>query len=127
MTVSDKKRILIVDDDPHITDMLGIMLELHGYQVQKAHGTAQGMAAVAADPPDAIVVDMMMPHVSGIELCRYIRRDPATANLPVIFFSARANENHIQQAMLAGATAYLKKTVSREEILRVVDSALLIS
>jgi len=118
------QRILIVDDDPEVTDMMAVLLELHGYEVRKVYGTMQGMTMVMADPPDLVLLDMMMPHLSGLELCRYIRRDPALAKLPVIFFSARANDDQVREAMLAGATAFVKKNVSKDELLSAVRAAL---
>ncbi len=119
-----KKRVLIVDDDPEITTMLQVMLELHGYEVRLAHGVAQGMAALTADPPDVMFLDVMMPQISGLELCRYVRRDPRTERLPVIVFSARSNDENVRQAMAFGATMFLKKTANREELLEAIDRAL---
>lgn len=124
MVEGAKKRVLVVDDDPEITTMLEVMLELHGFAVQVAHGAAQGMAALAVDPPDVVLLDVTMPHVSGLELCRYVRREPHLAKLPVIVFSARANDEHVQQALEVGATMFLKKTASRDELLGALDRAL---
>jgi CheY-like chemotaxis protein len=118
------QRILIVDDDPEVADMMAVMLELHGYEVQKVHGTMQGMTAVLADPPDLVLLDMMMPHLSGLELCRYIRRDPALFNLPIVFFSARSDDAQQREAMIAGATAFVKKTAGKDELLDTIRSAL---
>lgn len=118
------KRILIVDDDPDVTDMIAVLLELHGYDVRKVYGTMPGMTTVMADPPDLVLLDVMMPHLSGLELCRYIRRDPALFKLPVIFFSARASEEQVGEAMAAGATSFVKKTASKDELLAAIRSAL---
>ncbi len=119
-----KKRVLIVDDDPEITTMLQVMLELYGYEVRLAHGVAQGMAALTADPPDVMLLDVMMPQISGLELCRYVRRDPRTERLPVIVFSARSNDENVRQAMAFGATMFLNKTANRDELLAAIDRAL---
>ena len=121
---TQKKRILIVDDDPEITTMLQVMLELYGYEVRLAHGVAQGIAALTANPPDVMLLDVMMPQISGLELCRYVRRDPRTERLPVIVFSARANDENVRQAMAFGATMFLNKTANRDELLAAIDRAL---
>ncbi len=124
MAEGSKKRILVVDDDPEITTMLEVLLDLYGYEVRIAHGAAQGMAALTTDPPDVMLLDVMMPHVSGLELCRYVRREPRLAHMPVIVFSARANDEYVRQAMEVGATLFVKKTASREELLGAVDRVL---
>ena len=124
MAKADKKRILVVDDDPEITEMLHIILDLAGYDVRVAHGTAQGMAAVNADPPDLIMLDVMMPHLSGLELCRYVRRDPRTMQLPIILLSALASADKVAEGMEAGATAYLTKAVGRDKLLQTIHDAL---
>ena len=124
MAERTKKQILIVDDDPNITNMLGTMFELYGFNVRMAHGTAQGMAAVTAEMPDVVLLDVMMPHLSGLELCRYVRRDPRTAKLPVIIFSALGNEEHVRAGLAAGATAYVKKTSSKDELMKAIADAL---
>ncbi|MBI5292721.1 MAG: response regulator [Chloroflexi bacterium] len=124
MAEADKKRILVVDDDPEITEMLHIILDLAGYEVRIAHGTAQGMAAVNADPPDLIVLDVMMPHLSGLELSRYVRRDPRTMRLPIVMLSALASADKVREGMEAGATAYLTKAVGRDKLLQTIEDAL---
>lgn len=119
-----RKRILVVDDDPEITRMLQLMLEFNGYEVKRAHGTAQGMASLGAEIPDLVLLDFMMPHLNGIELCTYVRRDPRTAHLPVIMYSAAANEDNVQAAMEAGATRFVHKTSDSEQLLQIVKEVL---
>jgi two-component system response regulator ArlR len=117
VTDQPKKTILVVDDEPEITRMLQLMLEHEGYEVRRAHGAVQGMSLVN-EVPDLVLLDIMMPHLNGPELCSYIRRDPRTAHVPVIIYSAVYTEQSVKSAMDAGATRYLHKMVSVEELLR---------
>ncbi len=119
-----KKRILVVDDDPEIARMLQLMLEYHGYEVKRAHGTAQGMTSLETEIPDLVLLDFMMPHLNGIELCSYVRRDPRTARVPVIMYSAAAGEENMQAALEAGATRFVHKTSASDELLQVVKEVL---
>lgn len=114
----------MVDDDPETTRMLQILFEHYGFEVRRAHGTAQGMAALATDVPDLVLLDFMMPHLNGAELCSYIRRDPRTASVPVIIYSAASNDDYVQAALEAGATRFVSKTISREDLMTIVNEVL---
>jgi len=124
MVEQTRRIILVVDDEPEITRMLQVMLEHHGYTVRRAHGTAQGMHILESEPPDLVLLDLMMPHLSGVELCGYIRRDPRTAKVPVIVYTAANNDEVVRSAMEAGATKFLSKTVDRAELIKAIDEAL---
>ena len=124
VTAKTQKLVLVVDDEPEITKMLELMLEYEGYEVRRAHGTAQGMAILETETPDLILLDSMMPQMSGLELCRYVRREPRTAHIPVIVYSAAAGDQSVKMAMDAGATRYVRKTVSGEELLKTVREML---
>ena len=120
MNKTSTKHILVVDDDPEITRMLQIMLEHFGFEVKRAHGTAQGMTMVEHAVPDLVVLDFMMPHLSGVEMCSFIRRDPRTAHVPVVIYSAASGDDDIQAAMAGGATRYVLKTAGSEELMKVI-------
>src|SRR5262245_57661920 len=124
MTVRAKRQILVVDDEPGITRMLQFLFEHHGFEVKRAHSTAQGMSMLAAEIPDLVVLDFMMPHLTGVELCRFIRRDPRTSHVPVIVYSAVSNDENIQAAMEAGATRFLEKTVDQDVLLKAIIETL---
>lgn len=117
-------KILIVDDEPDTAKMLGLMLGMHGYEVATVHGTAAGMNAVVREKPDAIVLDVMMPDLSGLELCRYVRRDPAMSGTPIVIVSARAQPEDIREGLIAGATSYLTKPVSQAHLVQAISDAI---
>ena len=119
-----KKQILVVDDDPDMTKLLQMILEYNGFEIKRAHGTAQGMQQLANYAPDLVMIDYMMPHLTGLELCGYIRRDPRLANIPVIVYSAMNTEEAIETAMKAGATRFVQKTSSNDVLVTVIKEVL---
>ena len=119
-----KKRILLVDDDPDITAMLKLMLQVNGYEVRIASNPAQGMIALQSDVIDAMVVDVMMPNHSGLELCRYVRREPSFAKLPIVIYSALGDTESVRAGLDAGADTYIEKTASKDQILKAISAAL---
>ncbi len=80
--------------------------------------------AIRRNKPDVLLLDVMMPGVSGLELCRYIRREPDLAALPVVLISAKGRPEDVRAGLEAGATVYLRKPVSQDELLEGVKNAL---
>jgi len=111
-------RVLVVDDDPTVSDVVRRYLEQDGCQVRLAADGADGLAAVAADVPDLVVLDLMMPGIDGIEVCRRLRRQlPA---LPVIMLTALGEEADRVLGLEVGADDYVTKPFSpRELVLRI--------
>lgn len=116
MSEQQAQRVLVVDDDPETAHMLGLMLELQGYAVERVNGTAQAINSVNRERPAAVVLDVMMPGVSGLEFCRYVRREPGLADLPIVIVSARARLEDIREGLDAGANEYLTKPIATEEL-----------
>ena len=107
-------RVLIVDDDPTVSDVVRRYLEQDGCAVRLAADGADGLAAVAADRPDLVVLDLMMPGIDGIEVCRRLReRD---ANLPVVMLTALGEEADRVTGLALGADDYVTKPFSPREL-----------
>jgi CheY-like chemotaxis protein len=125
-TINVKKfnTILVVDDEPETARMLGTMIEMNGYTVLKAHGPAKAMQLIQNQVPDLLVLDVMMPGVSGLELCRYLRREPRFQNLPVVIVSAKAQPEDIYEGLAAGASAYLTKPISTKTLIKTIQELL---
>ncbi|MBT6287059.1 MAG: phosphate regulon transcriptional regulator PhoB [Oceanospirillales bacterium] len=109
------RRVLIVDDEPAVREMLAVALEMAGFEVKEAEDASTALHQVASSLPDLMLIDWMMPQVSGLELCRRLRRNPDTANIPLILLTARGEED----AKITGlevADDYITKPFSPREL-----------
>ncbi len=114
-------RVLVVDDEPQIRRSLQVNLEGKGYQVLTAEDGEQAVQVMAHQPPDVIVMDLLLPGIDGIELTRRIRKDSA---VPIIFLSAIGEEQKKIDALEAGADDYVTKPFSVDELLARIKSVL---
>ena len=103
---------LIVEDEIETAEMLAEMMSLSGYQVKKSFGGASSIHLISRSQPDILLLDVMMPDLSGLEILRYVRRDPALTHIPVIVISAKSLPKDIEEGFGAGANAYLTKPVA---------------
>ncbi|MDP9033658.1 MAG: diguanylate cyclase [Myxococcota bacterium] len=102
-------RVLVVDDSPSIRALLGKTLRGHGHEVDEASDAETAAERAAAAPPDVIVTDLVMTGLSGVQLCRVLRNDPATAHIPVVLLTASGDKRSRFWARSAGAAAYVSK------------------
>lgn len=102
-------RILIVDDEPINLKVLAAHLVRWGCTVHAAPGGREAISAVPEFEPDLILLDIMMPEVSGFDVCRILQADPATGGIPIIFLTAVAGEQAMMQGLAAGARDYITK------------------
>ena len=117
-------RILVVEDDPDIADLVARYLDKAGFASERAASGRDALTAIAARPPDLLVLDLMLPHVDGLEVCRVIRRNDATAGLPIIMLTARAEESERIVGLELGANDYLAKPFSPNELVARVRALL---
>jgi DNA-binding response OmpR family regulator len=120
----ETKKILIVEDEPDTAEMFAEMLRLRGYRVYKSYGSASAMKQLILDKPDAVMLDIMMPDISGLEVLQFMRRDPSMENIPVIVVSAKGLLSDIKTGMDAGATMYLTKPVAFSELIKAVEESI---
>ena len=123
------KTVLVVDDDPDIRELITWKLSQAGYTtLAAADGEAGLAAAVAGDAegrvPDLVVVDWMMPKMTGIEVCRALRDNPVTARIPIILLTARADEAEVERGFAAGVDDYIVKPFSPREMLGRIQAVL---
>jgi pilus assembly protein CpaE len=118
-------KILVIDDEADLLEMMRLVLEQRGGHeaVLSAEGP-DGLAKAQADPPDLAIIDVMMPGMTGYDVCRQIRADPATASIPILILTARAQPMDRQAAIDAGANDYMTKPVMMVELLERVDALL---
>ncbi len=102
-------RVLVVDDSPSIRALLGQTLRGHGHEVEEAPDAETAAERAAANPPDVVVTDLVMTGLSGVQLCRVLRNDPATAHVPVVLLTASGDKRSRFWARSAGAAAYVSK------------------
>ena len=115
-----KPKILVVDDEPDALEVLGFKLKEAGYTPVFAADGLKAIAAVRIERPDLIVLDLMLPEIDGLEVCKILRRDPATASIPVIMLTAKAAEMDRVLGLELGADDYVTKPYSpRELVLRI--------
>ena len=104
-----RKKVLIVDDEEELLTALGIRLELMNFSVVKASTARETFEKIKSERPDLIILDIHLPGLNGIEICDVLQKDPATANIPVIFLTADSDELTEMSAKSAGAFSFLLK------------------
>ncbi len=119
-----KPHILVVEDEKALVELLRYNFEKAGFRVSAAGDGEAALAAVADDQPDLVILDWMLPQVSGLEVCRQIRRRKATRNLPIVMLTARAEEADRVRGLEIGADDYVAKPFSPAELIARVRSVL---
>jgi two-component system phosphate regulon response regulator PhoB len=119
-----QKKILVVEDERPIREMLVFNLGRAGYQVRPAADGREARAAIADGRPDVVLMDWMLPDISGLELTRQLKRDPETREIPIIMVTARAEEDDRVTGLDGGADDYLVKPFSPRELLARIRAAL---
>ncbi len=120
----DTASILIADDDPDIRDLVAFKLEQAGYDVTAVDNGLSALEAIQQHLPHIAVLDVMMPGLSGIDVCRQLRAESATATLPIILLTARAQEGDVETGFGAGADDYVVKPFSPRELVSRVEAVL---
>ncbi|MBW4669290.1 MAG: response regulator [Cyanomargarita calcarea GSE-NOS-MK-12-04C] len=114
--------ILVVEDSPSELELMSHYLKESGYNVIKATGAKEALEKALLEKPDVIVTDVVMPGMSGFELCRYLKKDPNTQKVPIVICSSKNQEIDRLWAMRQGADAYVTKPYTREQLLRAIKS-----
>jgi len=109
--------ILIVDDIPRNLQVLALLLDKAGYRVSMAMDGAKALEMVKVEPPDLILLDVMMPDLDGLEVCRRLKADAAVREIPVIFLTAKAELEDLQEGFRLGAVDYVTKPFRGAELL----------
>ncbi|MCK6556000.1 response regulator [Candidatus Binatia bacterium] len=119
-----KRRILIVDDNPDSTTIMRGILEPRGYAVRVADRGATAIEMVKADPPDLLLLDVMMPEMSGFEVLQRIKSDSSTGRLPVILVTAKTQDEDLVSGYQYGADYYITKPFTAKQLLYGIDLVL---
>jgi two-component system, OmpR family, phosphate regulon response regulator PhoB len=114
------ERILVIEDEPDIAEVLEYNLEKEGFAVETVRRGDAGLEAIRRQPPDLLVLDLMLPGLDGLEITRLLKRDPGTARLPIVMLTARGDELDRIVGLELGADDYIPKPFSpREVVLRI--------
>lgn len=119
-----RERILVVDDDPDILQFVRMNLELEGFDTRTAESGKEGLAMAKEQPPDLVLLDVMMPGMDGLTVLKHLRTNPATANCPVIILTAKVLADDRVRALDLGADDYVAKPFELTELLARVRSVL---
>ena len=113
----DKKRILVVDDEKDLVETLTYRLEANNYEVIMACDGQEGLEKARSANPDLIILDLMLPKLDGYKVCRMLKFDEKYKRIPIILFSARAQENDKKMGEDVGANAYVTKPFEPQALL----------
>ncbi|HET7499297.1 MAG TPA: response regulator [Candidatus Omnitrophota bacterium] len=119
-----KGKILVVDDEIYIVHILDFSLGMEGYEVVTALDGEQALERVASEKPDLIVLDIMMPKLDGYEVCRAVKSNPATKNVPVILLSAKGRNVDQKMGFDVGADDYITKPFSPRKLVERINQLL---
>ncbi|MEM8614287.1 MAG: response regulator [Cyanobacteria bacterium P01_H01_bin.105] len=119
------KKILVIDDVKSELDLISHYLEQAGYVVTTAESGLEALEKIASERPDAIVTDLVMPEVTGLELCRKLKKDPATANIPIIACTTKSRKMDQSWAKKQGVVGYVVKPCTAEQLADAVRFAVL--
>jgi len=117
-------KIIIVEDDPDICEILEYNLEQEGFDIEIYHEGQQALDAILREPPDLVLLDLMLPGMNGLEMARIIRKDEHTFNLPIIMITARSEEMDILHGLEQGADDYITKPFRPREVIARVKALL---
>jgi DNA-binding response OmpR family regulator len=115
--MSEKKRILVVDDEVDILDMVVLRLKASGYEVISALDGQEAFDKARKENPDLMILDLMLPKMDGYKVCGLLKRDARYAHIPIILFTARAQDTDIKMGEEVGADAYISKPFEAQALL----------
>ncbi|HZA19473.1 MAG TPA: response regulator [Actinomycetota bacterium] len=118
------RKLLIADDEPGIRRLMRVTLQSDRYEIVEAADGEEALAQARQHRPDLILLDVMMPKRSGLDVCRILKDDPATADIAIIMLTARAQDSDIKEGEDAGSDGYFMKPFSPVALMRRVDEVL---
>lgn len=124
MADGSRKKILIVDDEADVADLVAYHLKAKGFDTETVKDPTQSIGVARSMMPDLVILDVMMPEINGIQICRLLRADPALKQVPVIFLTAKVEENDRVQGLESGADDYICKPFSTKELVLRVQNIL---
>ena len=124
MTKPPKPHILVVEDEEDILELVSYNLQKEGYQITRAMSGEKALQSVEDDPPQLILLDLMLPEIDGLEVCRRLKRDPETGTIPIVMLTAKGEESDIIAGLEMGADDYVTKPFSPRVLIARVRAVL---
>jgi CheY-like chemotaxis protein len=121
---SNQKTVLIVEDEEDAAELFAEMMRVSGFRVLKTSSSAPAISIMNAEKPDIVILDIMMPEVSGLDILRQMRIDPGLSSIPVVVVSAKSMPADIKNGMEAGASTYITKPVGFFDLKEAVERAM---
>lgn len=118
-------RVLVVDDEPEITEIVETFLVEHGFKVQTENVPNKAIERARAFRPDVILLDIMMPGVDGYDICQSLKNDPEFSNVPIIFLTGKDRTDDMGRSFKSGGDMFIKKPFSCERLLEIVSIVLM--
>ena len=118
--MAEAPRILLVDDEPSILKVVSKRLEVEGYQVLMAAEGQEALTKAQTESPDLIILDLMLPKLNGYEVCTMLKQDTRYQRIPIMLFTAKAQDKDEQLGMECGADAYVRKPFRAQELLETI-------
>jgi two-component system alkaline phosphatase synthesis response regulator PhoP len=119
-----REKIIAIEDEPDLLEVVRYNLAREGFEVQGSENGEQGLALIRKSHPDLVLLDLMLPGMDGLEICRQVKYDPATRNIPIIIISAKGEETDIVLGLELGADDYMVKPFSPRELIARVRAVL---
>ncbi len=122
--MSHPHTLLIADDEPNIVISLEYLLKREGYRVLVARDGQEALDTIVREHPDLVLLDVMMPHKTGFEVCQAVRTSPGVEATPILMLTARGRETDVAKGLALGASAYMTKPFSTRELVQKVAEML---
>src|SRR5262245_31460673 len=119
-----REKILVIEDEPDILEVIEYNLAREGYKVQSSRDGDHGLRRARRDSPDLVLLDLMLPGIDGVEICRQLKRDPVTRGIPVMMLTAKGEESDVVLGLGVGADDYITKPFSPRQLLARVQAVL---
>jgi CheY-like chemotaxis protein len=117
-------KILVADDERDIRELIGFTLRFAGFEVVLVADGVEAIERAPLEKPDLILLDVRMPRVTGYDVCRHLKEDPATSAIPIVFLSAKGQDGEIQQGLDSGAVEYIVKPFTPDDLTEQVRNVL---
>ena len=118
------KRILIVDDEPNIVLSLEFLMKREGYDPTIASDGEAALKSVAAEPPDLVILDVMLPKMNGFDVCRHVKGDPRWRDIKILMLTAKGRDTEMAKGLGLGADAYVTKPFSTKDLVAQINQLL---